>query len=222
MRGRPDRQPEYIGRDHSLVCRRAATGQAVATLMLRDSDALLIVDVQRDFLPGGALAVPDGNKIVPVLAACIVVFARNDCPIFASRDWHPPDHCSFQASGGPWPPHCIADSPGATIEPALHLPANATIVDKDTSVDQDTYSAFEGTELDARLRDLDTKRLFIGGLATEYCILNTALDALRLGYDVVLLTDAIRAIDQAAGDRAVEKLRRKHAALMNSAAVLDR
>ena len=190
--------------------------------MLRDSDALLVVDVQRDFLPGGALAVPDGDEVVPVLAACIEAFARNDCPIFASRDWHPPDHCSFQASGGPWPPHCIADSPGAAIDPALHLPANATIVSKATSADQDAYSAFEGTVLDARLRDLHTERLFIGGLATEICVLSTALDALRLGYEVVLLTDAIRALDQADGERAVERLRRKHAAIMNSAAILDR
>ncbi|MCH8335271.1 MAG: isochorismatase family protein [Proteobacteria bacterium] len=189
--------------------------------MLRDNDALLVVDVQRDFLPGGALAVPDGNEVVPVLAACIEAFVRNDCPIFASRDWHPPDHCSFQASGGPWPPHCIADSPGATIAAALHLPANATIIDKGRSVDQEAYSAFEGTALDACLRDLHTRRLFIGGLATEYCVLNTALDALRLGYEVVVLQDAIRAIDQAGGEQAIEKLQRGHAVFMHSVAVLD-
>ena len=189
--------------------------------MLRDNDALLVVDVQRDFLPGGALAVPDGNEVIPVLAACIEAFARDDHPIFASRDWHPPDHCSFQASGGPWPPHCIADSPGATIAAALHLPANATIIDKGMSVDQEAYSAFEGTALDSRLKDLHTRRLFIGGLATEYCVLNTALDALRLGYEVVVLEDAIRAIDQAGGEQAIEKLQRRHAVFMHSAAVLD-
>ena len=190
--------------------------------MLRDHDALLVVDLQRDFLPGGALAVPDGDKVIPVLAACIEAFVRNDCPIFASRDWHPPDHCSFQASGGPWPPHCIADSRGATIAAALQLPANATIIDKGRSVDQEAYSAFEGTALDACLRDLHTRRLFIGGLATDYCVLNTALDALRLGYEVVVLQDAIRAIDQAGGEHAIEKLQRRHARFMNSAAVLDR
>jgi len=189
--------------------------------MLRDNDALLVVDVQRDFLPGGALAVPDGDKVVPVLAACIEAFARDDHPIFASRDWHPPDHCSFQASGGPWPPHCVADSPGATIAAALQLPANTTIIDKGRSLDQEAYSAFEGTALDAHLKDLHTRRLFIGGLATEYCVLNTALDALRLGYEVVVLQDAIRAIDQVSGEQAIEKLQRRHAVFMNSAAVLD-
>ena len=167
--------------------------------MIKDTDALLVVDVQHDFLPGGALAVPDGDEVVPVLAACIEAFVRLDRPVFASRDWHPPDHCSFQASGGPWPPHCIAGSPGATIDPALHLPASATIVNKATSADKDAYSAFEGTTLDNQLRDLGTKRVIIGGLATEYCVLSTPLDGLRLGHEVVLLTDAIRAIDQAEG-----------------------
>jgi nicotinamidase/pyrazinamidase len=189
--------------------------------MLGDNDALLVVDVQWDFLPGGALAVPAGDEVVPVLAACIETFAQNGCPIFASRDWHPADHCSFQASGGPWPPHCVAGSPGAEIDPALHLPADVTIIDKATTVDDDTYSAFGGTSLDARLKDLGTERLFIGGLATEYCVLNTAQDALRLGYEVVLLTDAIRAIDQADGNQAIESLRGEHAEITTSAAVLD-
>ena len=189
--------------------------------MIKDTDVLLVVDVQSDFLPGGALAVPNGDEVVPVLAACIEAFVRNDRPIFASRDWHPPDHCSFQASGGPWPPHCIAESPGAAIDPALALPATATIVDKATSADKDAYSAFEDTMLDAQLRELQTKRLFIGGLATEYCVFNTALDGLRLGHEVVLLTDAIRAIDQADGERALEKLRGQHAGFMKSTALLE-
>lgn len=189
--------------------------------MIKNTDALVVIDVQGDFLPGGALAVPAGDEVVPVLAACVEAFAHNKCPIVASRDWHPPDHCSFQASGGPWPPHCIADSPGATIDPGLRLPDNATIIDKATSADKDAYSAFEGTTLDAQLRKLQTRRLFIGGLATEYCVLNTALDGLRLGYEVVLLTDAIRAIDQADGDQAIEKLRGQHAVFMTSAVVLE-
>lgn len=189
--------------------------------MLKDNDALLVVDVQRDFLPGGALAVPNGSQVVPVLAACIEAFARNGCPIIASRDWHPPDHCSFQTSGGPWPPHCIAETPGAAIDPALHLPSDAIIIDKATSAENEAYSAFAGTALDSWLKDLGTERLFIGGLATEYCVLNSALDALRLGYEVALLTDAIRAIDETGGQRAIENLRRKHAGFMDTAAVLD-
>lgn len=189
--------------------------------MPRDNDALLVVDVQRDFLPGGALAVPEGNQVVPVLAACIEAFARSGCPVIASRDWHPSNHCSFQTSGGPWPPHCIANTPGATIEPALHLPSNAIIVDKATSAEKDAYSAFEGTALDSRLKDLGIERLFIGGLATEYCVLNSALDALRLGYEVVLLTDSVRAIDKTAGERAIENLRQRHAKFKNTVTVLN-
>lgn len=188
--------------------------------MLNDTDALLIVDVQRDFLPGGSLAVPDGDAVVPVLAECVETFARQGQPVFASRDWHPPDHCSFEAQGGPWPPHCIADTPGAEIHPELHLPESATIISKATTVEKDAYSAFEGTDLDARLKDLGVKRLFVGGLATEVCVLNTARDALDLGYEVVLMTDAIRGLDAAESEKAVDELRAKHAQVAESGTAL--
>lgn len=188
--------------------------------MLEKTDALLVVDVQRDFLPGGALAVPQGDEVVPVLKACAKEFARLKRPVFASRDWHPAQHCSFKAAGGPWPPHCVADTPGAEIDPALNLPAGATIISKATTVEQDAYSAFQGTDLDAQLKKLAVKRVFVGGLATEYCVLNTALDALKHGYEVVLMTDAIRAIDDADGQRAIEQLRKQHAEIADSAAIL--
>jgi nicotinamidase/pyrazinamidase len=177
-------------------------------LELRDTDALLVVDVQRDFLPGGALAVPRGDEIVPPLAACIHLFVEHGLPVVASRDWHPSDHCSFRSAGGPWPPHCIAGSRGAELDPALRLPPRARIVDKAQSADRDAYSAFDGTDLDAWLKGMGVRRVFMGGLATEYCVLSTARDARRLGYDVVLLSDAIRPIDAASGDEAVETLRR--------------
>ena len=189
--------------------------------MIKDDDALLVVDVQRDFLPGGTLAVPDGDEIVPVLAACIGAFARHKLPVFASRDWHPPDHCSFREAGGQWPPHCVAGSPGAELDPALRLPVEARIVDKGRFADRDAYSAFEGTELDSWLKELGVQRLFIGGLATDYCVLESALDALRHGYHVTLLTDAIRAIDRANGKRAIDTLRREHATITDSADILD-
>lgn len=178
----------------------------MAYRMLTEHDALLAVDVQRDFEPGGALAVPDGDAVAPVLAACIGEFSRHKLPVIASRDWHPQDHCSFKAQGGPWPPHCVADTPGAELDPALELPADAKIIDKAQTAEQDAYSAFEGTELHAWLSQQGVRRLFIGGLATEYCVLNTANDALSHGYEVVLLTDAIRAIDPADGDKAIEDL----------------
>lgn len=189
--------------------------------MLRDSDALLLVDVQRDFLPGGALAVPDGDAVVPVLNACAREFLRRGRPVVASRDWHPVNHCSFEAYGGLWPPHCIAGTPGAEIDPALGLPEDTTIISKATTPDKDAYSAFEGTELAAQLKDLNVDRVFVGGLATDYCVLNTARDALKHGFKVVLMTDAIRAIDEADGKRAIEELRDKHAEIAVSTAVLE-
>ena len=126
-----------------------------------------------------------------------VAFPR---PVFATRDWHPRDHCSFVAQGGTWPPHCVAGSPGAEFAPGLDLPAGASVIAKATQRDADAYSGFAGTDLDARLRALGVRRLFVGGLATDYCVVNTVQDALRLGYGVVLLLDCIRAVDVAAGD----------------------
>ena len=189
--------------------------------MLDAKDALLVVDVQRDFLPGGALAVPRGDEVIPVLAAGVQAFSRKGLPVFASRDWHPPDHCSFRDHGGQWPPHCIADTPGAELDRSLGLPADARIVDKARSPERDAYSAFDGTQLDAWLRELGVKRLFVGGLATEYCVLESALDALRHGYEVMLLTDAIRAIDPLDGDRAIATLRQKRATITDSGEIFD-
>jgi nicotinamidase/pyrazinamidase len=189
--------------------------------MLVENDALLAVDVQRDFEPGGTLAVPNGDEIVPPLAACIDEFERRNLPIIASRDWHPPDHCSFEAQGGPWPPHCIAETAGAEFDPGLNLPDSAKIIDKAMTTDKDAYSAFEDTELHAYLQGEGVTRLFIGGLATEYCVLNTARDALGNGYDVVLLEDAIRAIDPADGENAIRELQDGGAKISQSSELID-
>ncbi|MBI2312253.1 MAG: nicotinamidase [Betaproteobacteria bacterium] len=158
-------------------------------------DALVIVDVQNDFLPGGSLAVPRGDQVVPVLNGYIARFQAQGVPVFATRDWHPSNHCSFRARGGPWPPHCVAGTPGADFAPGLELPPGATVVSKATTADQDAYSGFGGTELDRLLRDRGVKRVLVGGLATDYCVLNTVKDAVRLGYTVLLLQDAIRAVN---------------------------
>jgi nicotinamidase/pyrazinamidase len=176
----------------------------------RPGDALLIVDVQNDFLPGGSLAVARGDEVVPVLNRAIVVFEARDLPVYASRDWHPPQHCSFQAQGGPWPPHCVAGTHGAAFAATLRLPHFTTVVAKATTTDQDAYSAFQDTDLHARLHAAGIRRLFIGGLATDYCVLNTVRDARRLGYAVNLLRDAIRAVDVEPGDglRAEEEMAR--------------
>jgi nicotinamidase/pyrazinamidase len=163
-------------------------------------DALLIVDVQNDFLPGGSLAVQHGDAVVPVLNRYLEIFAEQDLPVYATRDWHPPLHCSFRAQGGPWPPHCVAKTNGAAFAAALQLPPAAVIISKATTPEQDAYSGFQGTDLHARLHAADIRRLYIGGLATDYCVLNTVRDALKLGYEVLLLSDAIRAVEVQPGD----------------------
>jgi nicotinamidase/pyrazinamidase len=172
-------------------------------------DALVVVDVQNDFLPGGSLAVPDGAAVVPVLNAWLERFGALGLPVFATRCWHPPDHCSFRAQGGPWPPHCIAGTRGAEFAPDLALPPDAVVISKATRADRDAYSGFDGTDLDQRLGDAGCRRLFVGGLATDYCVLNTVLDGLRLGFDVYLLRAAVRAVDVAPGDGelAIERMR---------------
>lgn len=175
---------------------------------LQAGDALLIIDVQNDFLPGGALAVAGGDEVVAPLNMWIARFTKAGLPIFATRDWHPADHASFHAQGGPWPSHCVAETPGAAYPATLALPATAVVVAKAMERETEAYSGFSGTDLDARLRGLHARRLFIGGLATEYCVFHTVGDALRLGYGVVLLRDAIRAVNVTSGDgeRAIDAM----------------
>ena len=163
-------------------------------------DVLLVIDVQNDFLPGGSLAVPHGDEVVPVLNRYLKIFTEQGLPVYATRDWHPQHHCSFREQGGPWPPHCDADSSGARFAASLQLPSDAVIISKATSEKHDAYSGFEGTDLDKQLRAANISRLYIGGLATDYCVLNTVRDALKFGYKVLLLADAIRAVDVQAGD----------------------
>lgn len=163
-------------------------------------DALLVIDVQNDFLPGGSLAVPQSDAVVPALNRCLALFVKKKLPVYASRDWHPADHCSFRLQGGPWPPHCVAGTRGAAFPANLALPPDAVIISKADTRERDAYSAFGGTDLDRRLKAAGVKRLFAGGLATDYCVLNTVKDVLALGYEVVLLTDALRAVDVTPGD----------------------
>jgi nicotinamidase/pyrazinamidase len=163
-------------------------------------DVLLVTDIQNDFLPGGSLAVAGGDEVIPVLNQYIGEFVAHGLPVYATRDWHPERHCSFRAQGGPWPIHCVAGTHGADFAAKLALPPDTTVISKATSPDREAYSSFEGTSLDSRLREAGIRRLFIGGIATDYCVLNTVRDARRLGYEVMLLTDAIRAVDVQPGD----------------------
>ncbi|OIQ74720.1 peroxyureidoacrylate/ureidoacrylate amidohydrolase RutB [mine drainage metagenome] len=179
----------------------------------QSGDALLVVDMQRDFMPGGSLAVPDAQGLVAPLNRWLRRFAADALPVCASRDWHPPHHASFIAAGGPWPAHCVAGTDGAAFAAGLALPADAFIASKGTRVDADSYSAFGDTALDAELRGLAVRRLCVGGVATEFCVLYTVLDALRLGYAVLLLGDSIAALDEVAGAQALRAMRDAGAAL---------
>jgi nicotinamidase/pyrazinamidase len=162
--------------------------------------------------------VPDGDAVVPPLNAWIDRFAAAGGQVFATRDWHPPGHCSFAAQGGPWPPHCVAGTDGASFAPGLRLPENCTIVSKATRADRDAYSGFEGTGLAGRLRASAVRRVWIGGLATDYCVRATTLDAIREGFEAHLLVPASRAVEVEAGDgqRALEEMREAGAILERS------
>ncbi|SHK23125.1 nicotinamidase [Thermocrinis minervae] len=170
-------------------------------IRLSSRDALIVVDMQVDFMPGGALPVPEGDKIVPRLNEYIKAFSSMGLPVFFTRDWHPEDHISFKGHGGVWPPHCVQDTPGAQFHPDLFIPLdNKFIVSKGTSRDFDAYSGFQGTVLDQLLRERGVKRIFVGGVATDYCVKNTVIGGLNLGYTTFLLLDAIKGVDVNPGD----------------------
>ncbi len=183
--------------------------------------ALVIVDLQNDFCPGGSLAVPDGDQIVPVVNDLIEKFSRVGLPIFATRDWHPDNHVSFQAQGGPWPPHCIQNTPGARFHPDLRLPDNATIISKADSPDRDAYSGFEGTDLAALLKEAGVDQIIVCGLATDYCVKATVLDGLKAGLAVTVVEDAIRGVDVQPGDSqtALDELQATGAMLVQHSAI---
>ena len=171
-----------------------------ANIKLHQHDALLIIDLQNDFLQGGALAVAGAEAIIPVLNRYIDFFTSLSLPVFASRDWHPVHHCSFSDRGGQWPVHCVAGTPGAEFSSLLNLPQQLFVVSKATDESKDTYSAFEDTNLANLLMQHGIKRLFIGGLATDYCVLHTVQNALKHGFAVILLVDAVCAVNVTAGD----------------------
>ncbi|WP_442496763.1 isochorismatase family protein [Methylobacter sp. sgz302048] len=185
-------------------------------ISLAEGDALVIVDLQNDFLPGGSLPVPGGEQVISALNGYIERFARRGLPIFATRDWHPKNHSSFIEQGGPWPEHCVIGTKGAEFSAALHLPASVQIISAGTEVERDGYSAFETPVCKQQLDSVGARRLFVGGLATDYCVLNTVRDALALNYPVFLLTDAVRAINVQPqdGQKAIDEMIQKGAKLI--------
>lgn len=188
----------------------------------RAGDALCIVDLQKDFLPGGPLAVAEADAIVPLANRLIELFDRRSLPVVASRDWHPPDHCSFTENGGEWPPHCIAETSGAAFAAGLRLPDDALIISKGTTTERDAYSVFDRTDLASRLREMGVGRLFVCGVATDVCVKSTVRDALKQEFAVVLLIDAIRGVDRHAGDseRAIREMQQAGARIATAADVL--
>lgn len=183
--------------------------KGVMAAALGEADALLVVDVQVDFCPGGALPVADGDAVVAVLNGWIAAAERGGALVFASRDWHAPAHVSFVERGGPWPAHCVAGTPGASFHPELALPPGASVVSKGTGPDRDAYSAFDGTDLERRLRRARVERLFVGGLALDYCVRASALDARKLGFETHLIVQGTRPVEVRPGDgaRALAELR---------------
>jgi nicotinamidase/pyrazinamidase len=178
----------------------------------------VVTDIQNDFCPGGSLAVPGGDAIIPLVNQYIELFRSQGSTIVATRDWHPASHCSFQEHGGPWPAHCIQGTWGGQFHPALRLPPGCLIISKATDPNREAYSSFEGTSLGERLREAGATTMFITGLATDYCVKQTTLDACRLGFRAVVLRDAIRGIDATPGDsdRAIQTMQ-EAGALISSA-----
>lgn len=173
----------------------------------RPGDALLVVDVQNDFCPGGALPIPDGDRVVPVLNEWIAAASEQGIPVYASRDWHPIRHPSFVSEGGSWPPHCIQDTTGAAFHPELELPSDVVKVVKGTRFDQDQYSAFDQTGLHARLQRDGVRRLWVGGLAQDVCVCASVLDARGLGYEVILISGGSLPVTREGGTKALRQMR---------------
>ena len=198
-------------------------------MMPGDRSALLIVDVQNDFCPGGALAVENGDRVVAPLSNLARQFEPRGLPVFASRDWHPSDSRHFRAGGGTWPVHCVAGSAGAAFHPGLELPPGAKVLSKGTGREQDGYSVFDEGLTDARttlaeeLRRSGISKIYVGGLATDYCVRGAVLGGLREGFEVAVLTDAIAAVDVNPGDgnRALEEMRQAGATFTTTAAVAE-
>jgi nicotinamidase/pyrazinamidase len=185
--------------------------------MSNPKQALIVVDVQNDFCPGGALAVAHGDEVVEPLNEQIDEFLERGAPVYKSRDWHPATTKHFEAYGGTWPVHCVQNTKGAEFHPALRDDPRITVVSKGLG-DTDCYSAFDETDLVSQLREQGVEEVVVGGLATDYCVKNTVLDALKHGFKVKLLENATRAVDlqPGDGDRAIEEMRAAGAEIVST------
>jgi nicotinamidase/pyrazinamidase len=178
---------------------------------LKKGDALLIVDAQVDFFPGGALPVPDGEAILPVINEWIQAASENNIPLFFSRDWHPNNHCSFKENGGEWPMHCVQHTKGASLHPGIHLPSSPLFINKGQEAAEEAYSAFmatteEDVSLITLLNEKNIKRIWLAGLAEDYCVYETALAGRAHGYEVNLILNATKPIAIESGLNALLKM----------------
>ncbi len=174
---------------------------------LRQGDALIIVDVQNDFCPGGALPIEEGDQVIPLLNQWIDDALLADIPIYVSRDWHPVNHPSFEEQGGPWPSHCLQDTMGARFHPELRVPESAIKITKGVRFDQDQNSVFDQTGLAVQLRKKNIRRVYIGGLAEDVCVLASALDGIQEGFEVLVIPDATRPVTPEGGENARRRMR---------------
>jgi nicotinamidase/pyrazinamidase len=188
-----------------------------SSVTLGAHDALVVVDLQNDFLPGGSLAVRDGDRVIAPINALMPKFPA----VFATRDWHPREHRFFQRYGGPWPDHCIAGTPGAEFDERLARRYIDVVISKGIDPQTDGYSGFAATRLEDDLRARGIERVFVCGLATDYCVKATALDAKRAGYEVFVITDAIAAVNLEPDDeaRAIRELRSAGIELVESSSI---
>lgn len=189
------------------------------------SAALVLVDIQNDFCPGGALAVAEGDRIIEVVNRMMPWFSF----VVATQDWHPSNHISFKERGGPWPPHCVQGTRGAQLHPSLDRNHIDAYLRKAATAEKDAYSEFEavddrGRALDEVLKDREIKTVYVVGLATDYCVKATVFDALKNGYEVYAVVDGMRAVDLTPGDgeRALKEMASSGARLIESAEILPR
>lgn len=191
--------------------------------LIPETDALLILDVQNDLCPGGSMALAGGAVVAAQLAKAAAYFEKAGAAIYATQEWHPADHISFRASRGPWPSHCVQDTPGAEFHPDLKLPASAIVVRKGASQNKDAYSGFIDSDLEEQLIAAGIKRVVVGGLATDYVVLNTVIDTLSIDLETYVLVDAIDAFDIEPNDglRAQHLMQSSGASLIGLADLLE-
>lgn len=185
---------------------------------MKANKALLVVDIQNDFCPGGALSVREGDQIIPVVNKYVSLFLKKHLQVFVSRDWHPEDTKHFRESGGPWPAHCVRNTEGAEFHPDFHVPEQAIILSKGTSPELDGYSVFEAQDSQKKpfielLKEMDIDELYIAGIATDYCVKWTSLDAIKNNFIVHVLVDAIKGVDQADSERTIHEIVAKNGKL---------